>query len=103
MSMMEVSARTGENGIHIGVKNRKQHFKQEWDSINVEIDGQFHEFKLKPGFWKKCPHIDNSNGETVIHDWLQKNFTLPWSKNKPPHFYLLPLGYRDFRLQLHKH
>lgn len=97
---MQVSAwfgGPGTYGIRIGEPNRDKYFDHEWKTIQVDIDGCFHEFKLTPGFWNRCPEFRDSGG-TIIRDWLHSHRTLDWPKGHPPKFELLPIGCGRFRV-----
>jgi len=66
--------------------------------IEVEVDGQPHTFVLNPGFWKTwCSEI-RDRGNLVIREWLQRHYTLNWSRGKAPQVQLIPLGEYRFRL-----
>jgi hypothetical protein len=95
---MDVSAwRNGGGGygIRVGKKNRDGFFNPSWQSIEVEIDGELHEFRLTSRFWGTCPEFRGS----VIKEWLRRNYGLPWPKDRPPHFNLEVIGERRFRLK----
>ena len=64
-------------GIRVGSANRDQFFDSSWAEIEVEIDGQFHTFALRPGFWNKCPEFRDRSSRG-IRDWLRKHHTLKW-------------------------
>lgn len=97
---MEVTAWTnggGTYGVRIGVPNRDTYFDRAWPDVEVEIDGQTHEFNLTAGFWNACPEFRDAGG-TAIRDWLQRHHALQWPVGKPPRFQLLPVGGKRFRL-----
>jgi len=83
-------------GIRVGFKNRDQYFQENWESIDVEMDGQVHEFRITAGFWNKCPEFRDSGG--LIRKWLTRHKTIRWPKGNPPSVTLLPIGSRRFRL-----
>jgi hypothetical protein len=92
---MRVSAWKGATyGIRVGKQNAKKYFQRNWKSIEVEIDGEVHEFSLSDTFWGTCPELRG----VVIERWLRKNGLLPWTKGKPPHFTLAPLAGKRFKL-----
>jgi hypothetical protein len=97
---MEVSAwRNGRTyGIRVGVSNRQRFFDPLWEWIEVEIDGEPHNFRLTPGFWRRCPEFRDA-GATVIQDWLRRNYEIPWPKGRPPRFTLEVAGGQRFRLR----
>jgi hypothetical protein len=101
---MEVKAWSsggGVYGIRVGATNRDKHFSRSWTSIDVEIDGHRYEFRLTPGFWKKCPEFRDS-GTTVLKDWLRVHQIVPWPVGQPPRCQLLPIGDRRFQLRARK-
>lgn len=83
-------------GIRVGFTNRDQFFQENWETIDVEMDGQVHEFKITAGFWNKCPEFRDRGG--LIRDWLERHNSLAWPKGQPPAVTLIPIGPRRFRL-----
>ena len=97
---MQASAwNDGKNtyGIRVGVPNRDKYFDPAWKSIEVEIDGHFHCFRLTAGFWRHCPEFRDS-GKPIIREWLRRKHMLDWPRGKPPRMELVPLGDGKFRL-----
>ena len=88
---------SGIYGVRLGASNRDKYFDPAWSEIQVEMDGQFHDFILTKGFWNRCPEF-RDRGEPVIKSWLQKHKSLRWPKQQPPKMTLVPLGGRKFRL-----
>ena len=84
-------------GVRVGAANRDQYFRPHWTEIEVEIDGQWHQFALTTGFWNKCPEF-RDKGTPVIREWLRSHFTLNWPIGHPPRFQLQPMGGNRFRL-----
>lgn len=84
-------------GVRVGSRNRARFFEGRPERIEVEIDGQRHEFELTSGFWKKCPEFRDSGG-TAIRDWLAQHHTMNWPKGSPPRFELRHLGSNRYRL-----
>ncbi|HIH97311.1 MAG TPA: hypothetical protein HA348_07585 [Thermoplasmata archaeon] len=82
-------------GIRVGNRNAREHFDQNWEYIEVEIDGQFYRFNLSPTFWATCPEFMGG----PISNWLQSQGLIPWPKGNPPEFELTPLGGYRFRLR----
>jgi hypothetical protein len=97
---MQVSVWKGSGntyGFRVGERNRQLFFNDAWKDIDVEIDGQFHRFRLSGGFWNDCPHFQTS--ETFkVGEWLKQRGLLPYTAKQTPKFELLPLGGRRFRL-----
>ncbi len=85
-------------GIRVGKPNRDKYFDRSWKYIQVEIDGEFHEFELTNGFWNKCPEF-RDRGTLVIRQWLHRYRSLQWPLGQPPKMKLVPLGNGRFRLE----
>jgi hypothetical protein len=83
--------------VRVRLQDRQTYFNSNWTIIEVELDGEFHEFSLTPGFWNKCPEFCD-RGTRVIREWLQRHHALEWPKNEPPQFELIALGGNRFRL-----
>ena len=84
----------GTYGIRVGKPNAREYFSQEWDHIEVEIDGVSRRFKLSKTFWTTCPEFRGG----PIPNWLGSQGLVPSPKGNPPKFELIPLGYNKFRL-----
>lgn len=94
---MLVSAWKGATyGIRVGIPNANKFFKQEWDRIEVEIDGEFYSFNLSTTFWTTCPEFRGG----PIPRWLKEQGLIPWPKGNPPKFELVPL--KDNKLRLNR-
>jgi hypothetical protein len=92
---MEAKAwRGGTYGIRVGRENAERYFSKKWPNIEVDIDGQFHSFRLSGTFWATCPEFRGA----VIRDWLTEQGLSPWPKGQPPEVELTPLGGNRFRL-----
>jgi hypothetical protein len=87
----------GTYGIRVGFSNRQKFFDRGWTGIEIEIDGEVHQFATQGGFWRQCPEIRDT-GEPVIREWLRQHRTLKWRKGDPPRMELVPLGENRFRL-----
>jgi hypothetical protein len=99
---MQVSAWSNGSrpcGIRVGIPNRDQSFERSWETIEVNIDGQFHQFPLTEGFWRNCPEFRDS-GDSIIHDWLHRHGNDEWPKGDPPKFKLTKIGGNRFQLEL---
>jgi hypothetical protein len=87
----------GTYGVRVGFPNRRAFFDEEWTQIEVEIEGEVHQFALSGGFWRRCPEF-RDRGAPVLREWMQRHYTLNWPKRAPPSFELIPLGGNRFRL-----
>jgi len=78
-------------GFKVSVVDRDEHFKQEWESIVLQIEGdeQLHEVEInKEGFWSEdCREIRSA----AIGKWLRQRGLAPWPKGNPPFFVLDPV------------
>jgi hypothetical protein len=83
-------------GIRVGKPNREAYFDPSWSTIQVDIEGTWHEFELTNGFWNDCPEFRGR----AIRQWLERNHLLSWSRQKPPRAHLLPVDSNRFRLIL---
>jgi hypothetical protein len=94
------SDKIGRNyAIRVRTKDRDRYFREDWQSVRVEIEGIWYTFRLKNRFWNDCPELRDSDAETTaIRDWLSRHHSLTWERRRPPHFQLDPLGDRQFRL-----
>jgi hypothetical protein len=84
-------------GIRVGLPNRDRFFDPSWREIEVEIDGEIHQFPLTDGFWRQCPEF-RDRGTPVVREWLRRHRMLKWPKGDPPRMELIPLGGNRFRL-----
>src|SRR5216683_6741111 len=88
----------GKYGIYVGIPNRDEFFNRKWTEVEIEVDRRLHRFKLTSTFWRMLPGIRDTEGTSVIRDWLQRNRSLDWTKGDPPRLELTPLRGNRFRL-----
>lgn len=72
-------------GIYIGFTNRDRHFSQEFEEIEIEIDGKLCKVNLPPSFWVSCPEIRvarDEKGKNVLLEWIRKNNLMPPTKSR---------------------
>ena len=94
---MQVSAWSngkGTYGLRVGEPNRERFFRDQWDEIYLEIEGEMHRVGLTGGFWEGCPEIR----DPVLREWLRRHRSLQWPRGHPPRAELVPLGGNRFRL-----
>ena len=84
----------GTYGLRIGMRNRDDFFRPQWDEIHMEIEGEAHRVGITGGFWRQCPEVR----DPVIREWLKRHRTLHWPKGHPPTAELVPVGGNRFRL-----
>ncbi len=82
-------------GIRVRNQDVLRYFKGCWNSIEIEIDGEFYSFRLSSTFWTTCPEFRGR----PIPDWLKEQGLIPWPKGNPPKFELAPLKDNIFRLK----
>jgi len=84
-------------GVRISRLDRDKHFKQEWSSITVKIDGHKPTaVKLSDSFWKDCIELRSR----AIGIWMMAQGFRSWPPHKPPQFRLASTGDRSFDLSL---
>lgn len=84
----------GTYGVRVGKSNAAEYFSKDWDNIDVEIDGQLHNFALSKTFWTTCPEFRGD----AIKRWLLKHKLADWKPRHPPKLVVTPLGEKRFRL-----
>ena len=84
-------------GLYIGIRNRNLHFKREWRTVTIELEGQAYTFVLTNGFWRNCPEI-RDRGTPHIREWLARHRTLTWPRGRPPAIQLEPTSDSRYRL-----
>jgi hypothetical protein len=82
-------------GVSVGRTNARG-FSKHWKAVELEIDGDFHEFPLRETFWTNCPEFRGA----VIGQWLSRHGLAHWPHGKPPKLVLTPLGGNRFRLSV---
>jgi hypothetical protein len=90
-------------GFKIRIKDRDTYFKQDWDTIILEFEGETQPVEIninKVSFWNKtCRELVN----LAIGQWLQKQGLAPWTKGHPPTFTLEPIIENRFKvIKFHK-
>lgn len=79
-------------GLKLSVADRDKHFRREWKSVFILLEGQDKPIKVniaKPSFWSPaCRELIN----VEIGRWLIKNGLAPWPKGKPPKLVLTPMS-----------
>ena len=85
---------TGTYGVRVGKSNAAQYFKKSWSSVDIEIDGEVHNYPLFETFWTSCPEFLGG----AVKNWLLRHRLAPWPPWKTPELILTPLGGNRFRL-----
>ena len=87
-------------GIRIGAKNRDEHFKRQWKTVSLELEGEPESIDVnidKPSFWDtSCLEIIS----VKIGKWLIKNRRGKWPRGLPPRIVMNHIGSNRFHLQL---
>ncbi len=92
---MTATAWKGETyGVRVGKTNAVNFFGDDWKTVEIELDGEFHRFRLSKTFWTTCPEVRGR----AIKQWLFRRGLAPWPQGKPPQLVLTPLGENRFRL-----
>jgi len=87
----------GGYGIRLSRRERDAHFRPEWPSVVVELEGaRTITVNLAPSFWRRCTELKSA----AIGKWLLDHELAPWPKGSPPKLKLEPRGDRRFRLTL---
>jgi len=82
-------------GVRIAKRDREKHFKRQWASVIVKIQGcEPVRIRLSEAFWKDCIEL-RSQG---IGGWMIARGFSSWPSHKPPHFSLVPTGDNAFEL-----
>ncbi|MDZ7778669.1 MAG: hypothetical protein U5R14_01880 [Gemmatimonadota bacterium] len=84
-------------GLRIGARQRDRYFDQDWEQVQIELDGERQSFSITPGFWNQCPEI-RDRGRPVIREWLAKHRNLEWPRGHPPEMELVRLTENRFQL-----
>jgi hypothetical protein len=85
-------------GSRVRLSDRDEHFKRDWKSVELVIEGHIHTFALPPRFWNTCPELRDTAQAQAIRHWLIQHHTLVWRRGSPPQVELLPLGSARFAL-----
>ena len=88
----------GHFGLRVPLADRKEFFDRKWTEVEVEIDGKFHRFTLRPGFWKNTSVIRDHEGDSIIGEWLKRHRITEWTSGAPHRVTLVPLDRNRFRL-----
>ena len=86
-------------GFKVNVADRDEHFKKEWTSILLEIEGEDTPAEITidaERFWGETPHELHS---LEVGKWLRKNGLAPWPAGNPPTFALDPVSDNHFKLE----
>ena len=85
-------------GVKISYRDRKKYFREEWESITLEIEGFTKPIDVnvnKSSFWTpKCGELIKKE----IRYWLFENDLAPWPYRKPPKLWLEFISDRSFSL-----
>ena|SRR5438270_9453786 len=81
-------------GVRVGKENAAKFFNRSWPSIEVEMDGEVHRFRLSKTFWTTCPEFRG----VALKKWFFLHGLAPWQDRKPPKVVLMPLTENRFKL-----
>ena len=87
----------GSYGLRIQEGNVSLYFRPEWETVTVYLPDETEPaiIPLTPSFWEGSPELRSSR----IKSFLARNAVIPWEKQLPPNFELVPLGEGVFRLE----
>jgi hypothetical protein len=82
-------------GIRIAPEDRDQYFERNWTGVTLQFDdGDSVTVDLSSSFWADYPELRSPR----IGKWMLRKDLAPWTKGRPPHPTLEPLGNRTLRL-----
>jgi hypothetical protein len=86
----------GGYGIRVPEDKISLYFRPEWSQVVLHLPGESEKVQipLSESFWGSAPEIRSSR----LRTFFERNGLIPWTKNRPPHFQLEPLGNGEFRL-----
>ncbi len=72
-------------------------FRPEWTNVTVQLPDETDPVTvpLTESFWRGSPELRSPR----IKSFFARNDLIPWEKQQPPHFELIPLGEGAFRLE----
>ena len=72
-------------------------FRPEWSWVTVELpdDPRPACLSVGEGFWRETPVLRSAR----LREFFDRNGLLPWDRDRPPHFELVPLGAGMFSLK----
>ena len=82
-------------GLAISEEDRDAHFRREWSSVTLRIEGDEIAVRLTPSFWRSCTEL---RSKAIGQHMLQRGLA-PWPRGRPPELELVPEGEREFRLE----
>ena len=87
----------GGYGLRVLEADISLYFRPEWTEISLQLadDVEAVTISLSSSFWGSAPEIRSRR----IRAFFERHGIIPWPKNRPPHFELVPLGDGAFRLK----
>lgn len=85
-------------GIRVSKHQRDLHFDMSQSTVDVEVDGIVHTFRLTRSFWENCPEIRDA-GKPILQRWLNNQGLLGWPPYSPSRVKLISLAVNRFRLE----
>ena len=87
----------GSYGLRVLEATVSLYFRPEWETVSIYLPDMKEAtvVPLTPSFWEGSPELRSSD----IKSFFVRNDLVPWEKQRPPNFELVPLGEGVFRLE----
>ncbi len=87
----------GSYGLRVLEATVSLYFRPEWETVRIYLPDMKEAavVPLTPSFWEGSPELRSSD----IKSFFVRNDLVPWEKQQPPNFELVPLGEGVFRLE----
>jgi hypothetical protein len=86
-------------GFKVSPADRDAFFKQDWEEISLEIDGESEPVMIKiekEGFWgEACRELKSD----AVGKWLHRNGMAPWPRVNPPSFEIDQIEGSSFKVR----
>ncbi len=87
----------GGFGLRVPGDEISLYFRPEWAEVSLQLPGEANPVRinLSESFWTTAPELRSSR----IRGFFERHGLIPWTKHRPPHFQLEPLGDGEFELK----
>lgn len=88
---------SGGFGLRIPEDKLSLYFRPEWTEVTIRLPGEPDavQINLTESFWSTAPELRSMR----IRSFFERHGLVPWTKHRPPHFELEPLGDGEFQLR----